>query len=293
MIIFIAGTEGRGLFRIAVKHTKNLLHSAYFLNYESRIDHRVQQCNLLVDSGGYSARMHGHQVDVTKYARFLNQNKIKLAFNLDTNDPEETLQNQALLDAACPRTVIIPVYHYSDFIERKWRSLIDRYVERYHFIAIGGVAGTQMPEKGLQAFLSYVFSKTTDKIRVHGLGITRDDLMLRYPFYSVDSTSWLGPMKWGSTKRGIRPGNWLDFYTSEVPYKRRLHEELHYVMETEARITRIWKARGVDWDELDAAQRGIDRPAIEPAAEGSMELQGARQEDARRPGGEPTEERTS
>jgi len=289
MKIFIAGTEGRWLFNVAVKHTRNLLHSAYFLEYRIRIDHRVQACNLLVDSGGYSARQHGHTIDVRDYAKFLNENDIKLAFNLDTNDPEETLRNQALLDAACPRCKIIPVYHYSDFVDRRWRSLIDEYTEKYDFIATGGVAGASIPEEGLQAFLRFVFSKTTDKVRVHGLGITRVEVMLRYPFYSVDSTSWLAPMKWGTTRRrdgGIGTGKWLQFYVTEVPHKRRLHEELHHVMETEKYVTSIWKSRGVDWDARDA-----DRAAPEPSKEGSMELQEQREANAEGSGGKPSEER--
>ena len=249
MKLYFAGTEGRWLFTIVLQHTRTMLVSAFHLGYRANIQHRVELCNLVVDSGGFTARMRGEKIPVEDYAMFLNRNGVKLAFNLDSADPLETARNQAFLEVSTP-AYIIPIYHVSDYLDARYRPLIDSYVANYPFVAVGGVAGVVLSGAQLLGFMDHVFSRTLNTVKVHGLGITTQRLMEMYPFYSVDSTSWLAPAKWGTTRTiSSTQLNRVKFWTKEVPKKRRLHAEVEYYLHQMKVLTRLWEARGVSWDD--------------------------------------------
>jgi hypothetical protein len=79
----------------------------------------------------------------------------------------------------------VPVYHMASPIN-VLRRLID---DGYTLICIGGLH-TRNPKK-LRPFLDQVFNFTEKHgTRCHGLGIGSSD-MLNYPWFSVDSTTWL------------------------------------------------------------------------------------------------------
>lgn len=84
----------------------------------------------------------------------------------------------------------IPTYHTGEPLE-----LLQRYVEKYDYIALGGNVGRSTDE--LIGWLDEMWhryltnSNGLPLIRVHGFGVTSPEVMLRYPWYSVDSTSWL------------------------------------------------------------------------------------------------------
>lgn len=50
------------------------------------------------------------KIDVQDFVAFLNKYDVEFAFNLDTNDIEESLSNQRTLDLNT-NTYIMPVYH--------------------------------------------------------------------------------------------------------------------------------------------------------------------------------------
>jgi len=216
--------------------------------------------HIFLDSGGFPARMRGVQIDVKEYCTFINENwdKIEVAPNLDTNDVQETLQNQAYLTANS-KARIMPVYHVSDYVNPKYKGLIDDFIAKYDYIGVGGMAGGSVPDWKQQKFLSYVFSKTRDRIKVHGFGITSEPYLTKYPFFSVDSTSWQSGMRWGHTltpegkkvsyrnKKHLMEHN-VPTHLIQAHYLDRLPYDLQYWKNLEKRITELWKMRGVNWD---------------------------------------------
>ena len=84
MLIFFAGTDGKGFAENARRGGgKNFLNSFYSLGCGKKAPISRDLCeNYILDSGGYSARVHGIEIDVKKYAEYLNRYKIKFAFNL-------------------------------------------------------------------------------------------------------------------------------------------------------------------------------------------------------------------
>ena len=61
-------------------------------------------------------------------------------------------------------------------------------VASYNYIALGGiVVGKWGNVSQMVPLIKYA---NVRGVRVHGLGFTRQDELSRFPFYSVDSTSW-------------------------------------------------------------------------------------------------------
>lgn len=114
--------------------------------------------------------------------------------NLDIiYNADESWKNQKEMEAngLCP----IPVYHYGEDIKH-WKRMVDN----YKYIGIGGVAGgvtlLQFVNFADPAF-EYLWQTHPD-CKVHGFAVTSHQLMTRYPFWSVDSTTWLKHAVYGN-----------------------------------------------------------------------------------------------
>lgn len=136
--------------------------------------------------------------------------------NLDiVNNPKATYENQKWFEAQGLRPM--PVWHFGSDV--KW---LLRYIkEGYDYIGIGGLVPN--PYCVLKPALDEIFTKyLTDRkgypvVKLHGFAATSIQLMTRYPWYSVDSASWIkyGNYGWVLLPQRIR-GNWR---YSEMSYK--------------------------------------------------------------------------
>lgn len=101
-----------------------------------------------------------------------------------------TAETQSYLESLGLRP--LPTYHFPS--DNKW---LKRYLEKgYDYIGIGGLAGRW---KGMNvgpwldnawALVCPKSNKYMPTTRVHGFGVTSVSMMLKYPWYSVDSTSY-------------------------------------------------------------------------------------------------------
>lgn len=150
------------------------------------------EVKIFLDSGAFT--LENEKVkDIQKYLDdyidyILKYNDRLLAYaNLDdVHDVEIGWKNQMYMESRGVRPV--PVYHYGE--EFKWA---EKYINEYDYIGVGGVA-RGIPVGSLRALLDRVFDyreKKGLKTKVHGFGITGYQFMMRYPWYSVDSTTWL------------------------------------------------------------------------------------------------------
>jgi len=242
---FAGGESWKDLLRNS--NVKNILCSAYGVKYrgDMRDYHNIFD-RVLLDSGGYTARMKGTEVVVEKYANYINNNKITLAFNLDVLDEKISKKNQLYLEKET-NAYIIPVYHYSDYAQKSHRYLLDEMIDKYPYISIGGIAGMKLGKKA-EVLYDYTFSRTRKNIKVHGLGITSSRVLSQYPFYSVDSTSWQCYSRYGNSKQ-IKDKKLEKFYLKRKTYLERFAIEIEYFKEMETYITRLWEKRGVKWDD--------------------------------------------
>jgi hypothetical protein len=104
-------------------------------------------------------------------------------------------------------------------------------------------------DKSQNKFWDFVFHKTRDKVRVHGLGVTRMPVLSRYPFYSVDSSTWLDAGMYGAptTQEVVYDKNFINWYKKEVHYANRVKWDIRMIMQREIDLTKLWKNRGIDW----------------------------------------------
>ena len=132
------------------------------------------------------------------YGKYLqeNQHLFEVAVNLDViRNPELTWRMQQYLENKY-KVKILPVYHQGS--DPKWLQL---YMDNYEYIGIGGlgqfVSRTQWIQYGDRTFAKLCDDKGKPLWKIHGFAMTSPDLMLRYPWHSVDSTSWLVGEKFG------------------------------------------------------------------------------------------------
>jgi uncharacterized protein Usg len=192
------------------------LESFHYLDKLRQIPDLVREDKrkIFLDSGAYSMYTQGATVDLKAYARYiyLNRDIIETASNLDAiGTPgankklsEETAQhsydNQKKLESWLkPQGLAVqPVHHVRD--PDHW---LQRYIdEGYDYIFLGGMVPETTPV--LMKWLKHVWRNyLTDKdgypkVKVHGFGLTTSSLMFEFPWYSVDSTSWVMTSMFGA-----------------------------------------------------------------------------------------------
>lgn len=125
------------------------------------------------------------------YATYLklNSHKFETVVNLDViRNPERSWAMQKWYENKGLK--VLPVYHFGEPIE--W---FKKYMDNYEYIGISGL-GQEIQRENYIQYADRVFnlicdSKGNPKWKIHGFAMTSIDLILRYPFYSVDSTTWL------------------------------------------------------------------------------------------------------
>lgn len=177
-----------------------------------------------LDSGAFSLRRHAkgkvnYREYMDRYAAFIKANKaaIDLYANVDViPDAEATWKNQKYLEEEHGLRPV-PVVHLKT--DHRW---LKRYLdEGYKIIGLGGLVGkTRIAEHWLDTAFDIVHSTPDRKpcAKLHGFGIVNHRLLVRYPWWSVDSSAWIKEAgKWGAVfvphrRRG-------EFVFGKTPYK--------------------------------------------------------------------------
>lgn len=210
---------------------------------------------MFLDSGAFTAWTKKKQISVERYAEFIHNsgNIWHIISNLDdiaqrSDNPHEAerlaaesaersyLNLKRLEELGCKTC---PVFHAGE----PWEYL-QRYVsEGYPYIFLGGLVGatrqvlTDWLDKcwggdPVHGWAGLCNPDGTAKVQVHGFGLTDMVLVRRYPWFSVDSSSWLmagvygGCMFWGKDGRGRDKVFKVDF-SDQSPTKRD-RDSWHY-----------------------------------------------------------------
>lgn len=187
----------------------------YFQNKDLKaaIDNAPVKPTVFTDSGGFSAHSQGVDVDIDVYCSWLrrNQSHIDYYANLDViGDWRGTLKNQLIMERRGFRP--LPVIHYGSK-----PSEILRYARNgYDYICLGGLvpysfhltrALTAIRENKQPPKMGFKIIEWLDEcheiarsegVRLHGFGVTNWRAVTRYPWKSVDSSSWVSGAKFGS-----------------------------------------------------------------------------------------------
>ena len=198
---------------------------------------------LFLDSGEYSVSTGKATIDINEYISFIKNHKsiFEVYANLDViGDVIKTNQNQHHMEQKGLNP--LPTFHYgSDYNELKLL------IKKYSYIGLGGLVPIAMKKSKIIKHLDNCFSIIRDKCHIHGWGVTSKDILLRYPFYSVDSTSHIksSAFRWEiynvGTKMRRRKLRGSD---SKILLKKNSIAMIKMTDE----ITKIWEKRGIVYE---------------------------------------------
>jgi hypothetical protein len=150
---------------------------------------------------------------VDNYAEFVKKNKhlldvyvsVDVIYNFElTWKVQKYLENTHGLNP-------LPVFHGGDFNHFK------KYLDNYEYIGIGGLSNLRSKAQWMIEMGDKIFSlicKPPDFLpthKIHGFAITSPSILSRYPFYSVDSTSWCYLSRYGIILIPRSKGNVYDY----------------------------------------------------------------------------------
>lgn len=174
------------------------LESYHYIHKQAYVDRiRADGVKVFLDSGAFSAFTKGVEVDIRGYCDYIKRNMDIIevvdgalcASVLDgIGDPLKTWQNQMAMEQMGVRP--LPCFHYGED-----ERYLEWYIKNYDYITLGGMVPIPTPQ--LFHWLDRIWDKyLTDgsgrpRLKVHGFGLTTLALMERYPWYSVDSSSWV------------------------------------------------------------------------------------------------------
>jgi len=115
-------------------------------------------------------------------------------------------------------------------------------------------------------------------VKVHGFRMTTAEDLRRWPFYSVDSSSWIAPVRNGTypiviraggvqhtRRRNVKSGErsvWMgpisNNGTTSTWRKNILTESARAWVTAERQLDAMWRARGVDWDQAISQPEVVD-----------------------------------
>lgn len=188
-----------------VRGIPHILESYHYVGKQKFVDEmRVNNAQIFLDSGAFSAFTLGVSISVEEYCEYIKRNmdiirvedNVVMASVLDgIGDPLQTWRNQLEMELRGAKP--LPCFHAGED-----ERYLEWYVKNYEYITLGGMVGSST--KQLCIWLDRMWDRyLTDgsgraRIKVHGFGITAVPIMERYPWYSCDSSSWIQSAAFGS-----------------------------------------------------------------------------------------------
>lgn len=233
------------------------LESYHYINKESFV-RRIRKDNkkVFLDSGAFSSFSKGVHVDIDGYCEYIKQNMdivdtvdgILCASVLDSiGSDRKTYENQKRMETL--GVTPLPCFHYGED-----ERYLEYYVKNYEYITIGGMVPISTPQ--LLVWLDRIWEKYLidgsgrPKIRVHGFGLTSLVLTQQYPWFSVDSSTWV---MWAANGMILLPhmGKQLSLSdNSSFKKKKRQHLRTMSDLEVDYLIAEI-SSNGYDVDRLE------------------------------------------
>lgn len=208
--------------------------------------------DMVLDSGAFTVKWTGGTITRSEYAEWVKKQIVRAKgqlyfyLNLDViGDAGKTEQNQVLLEMSGLSP--LPVYHLSSS-----EDALKRITERYSHFGVGGLR--QFAGRDLHHRLNRLFTLAEGK-RIHGLAFTRVALLSRYPFDSVDSSSWLSAPRYGvftiynQDKRKLEQFNIGAHGASVVGGFSRVYGNITTLGEMRS----LWLKRNAEWRAASAA----------------------------------------
>lgn len=212
MKIYFAGCDGSefGIPELREKVLPKRLTSYHYVS-ESNMKkfkkaRKDEEVHLIMDSGAFSAWSTGAEICIDKYIEFLESHhkNIDVIVNLDVipggknkKPSREEIESAAkegwenyekICQSKVPKEKVLHIFHSGE--EFKW---LEKMVNEMDYIGLSpsNKNTTEQNIKWLDKCMKYVCNKDgVPKVKFHGFAVTSHRLMTRYPWWSVDSSSW-------------------------------------------------------------------------------------------------------
>lgn len=245
----------------------NKILSTYYVLRKTKVI-RVKNCfekqkgiEYFLDSGAFSAFTKREKIDVKQYIDFIKETKSlwTVYAGLDViGDYRKTAKNLETMEQAGLQP--LPTFHF-----RSPLSELERICKEYDYFCLGGLVPLSLKRKQMEIWLDKCWSviKRYWPKKVHAFGVNSSWIWKKYPFYSVDATSWNQGMKFGRvcfvdgiTLKGQTKKNPALFVKSKMgTWQVRTQDNINAFLLMEKNITRLWEARGIDWEKQICAER--------------------------------------
>lgn len=247
-------TGSKGVAKLGPDSAPALLVSFVYLKPFLRHQKHYMYRDWALDSGAFSAHMSGDDIDLDEYidtCRHLMATDKTLTeiFALDViGDWKAGLKNcEKMWAKGIPA---IPAYH----IGEPW-DVLAGIAKDYPKIALGGVARMRAGVKKVWA--GQCFARVWPK-RIHGFGFAQEDVVMAYPWHSVDATNWeLGPCAFG---------RWNTYGKLSVRGSHQnLRVEVEWYLKLEAKARWRWR------QQMASLGSGPTGPSIRMAVSGGVD----------------------
>lgn len=244
-------------FKDAVFTYPDLMESYHYFSAPGKLRkacnaHASGPKKVFLDSGAFSAWSKGAEIDVKEFGLFViaHQDCIDVASVLDgIGDPVKTQENQKRLEDMGAE--VLPCFHYGEP-----ESYLEHYIENYEYITLGGMVPISTPQ--LHLWLDRIWGQYLTgpdgmpRLRVHGFGLTTMELVLKYPWYSVDSSSWVTASGFGTIMLYLGPGKTSALSISgESPNTKGINRHFDTLSPVErGAITRLVEEAGFHVEQL-------------------------------------------
>jgi len=258
MKLYFAGVDCKAYLTIVSRHNQRALGTYYSLKNRDMSKYlKNLRSDFFLDSGAFTAFTQNKKIDLKAYCDFIKKNKKSLALyaSLDViGDWKATRKNQEFMEKQGLKP--LATFHHGSPL-----SELRRLIAKYDYIALGGLVPlTRTPDK-LKKWLDICFSIIKVDTKVHGFGINSFNIWKRYPFYSVDATSWLSPSKFkrflkfdngqassfGSLQRTQKKDEIIRLDLETKHYTELCDMQIQEYMKMEKFVTRLWEQRGIVW----------------------------------------------
>jgi hypothetical protein len=222
MKYFAAVGDKRELAAVQVLPPVRALFSYhYYKNKEDEIHEFIKLGGeAFIDSGAFSADSVGAKIDIDAYCEFIISCGAPLYAGLDViGDAKATMKNVDYMERVFKLSPI-PTFHMGSHLD-DLRELMGE----YPYIALGGLVFSPEIKAHCDRVWSFIL-REDPKLKVHGFGLTNLELMSRYPWYSVDSSSYKSCRRFG--RQNILWGENFEFKTVQEKDYWKILQQMGY-----------------------------------------------------------------
>lgn len=192
----------------------------------------------ILDSGAFSAWTTGKKISYEEYSNEALSPQWNEVAALDIiGDPHGSILN-AMMMKNSGYVNAFPTFHYGE----PWEVLAF-YKNEFSRVGLGGLAGAGSFAKRFK-WVAQCFARAYP-CKFHGFGVNREDLLMEFPFFSADTSSWFSVVRFGNqtTRKASSalPGISIPRVSDVGTQAYNINHEVKHQLEKQDRLSDRWK----------------------------------------------------